>query len=231
VALGVKAEFITNAFTGNNITVIQDVGPENVGVNPSRDSTTNEKGEGGEIFYERVLGESDLLSEGVNETWGVHFGVGFNHLGTEGRSRGNTFRQLPGDAPAGTEPEFLDQGIIFHDLEADLWHASVGLFKESYLTDNFYTKVGGGLTVAYVESEYSVKGPFDFADETASDNDFLFGGYLDLTIGYDVTPNWSLYGGIRYQYLSSYELNTPSSDTKVEFNQSYMAFVGVRFAF
>ncbi len=231
VAFGVKAEFVSEAFIGNDITAVPANGPEDVIVDSARGSADEDGGFGGEIFYERVLGESDLVYDGVNETWGFHIGVGFTQVELRDGNTVNGFRALDPGAPPGSEPKFLNQGTMIHDLEADIWNINIGLFKESYLTDRFYAKVGGGLSVAYIEGQYGVTGPFDFADEYVEEEDILIGGYLDLTLGYDFNRYWGIYGGIRYQYLTSFEIETPSSSAELEFDQSFMAFLGLRFSF
>lgn len=231
VTFGVKAKFVSEAFAGNNITAIKEIGPETVHVDASRGGADDNGGFNGEFYYERAFGESDLMSEGVNETWGMHFGVGFSQVDLRDRAKVNAFRPLDPADPPGTIPEFIDQGTMVHDLEADLWYVNVGLYKESYLTDHFYAKVGGGLSVAYIEGEYEMTGPFDFAAEYAEEEDILLGGYLDLTLGYDITRNWGLFGGIRYQYLTSFEMDTGYSEAELKFDQTFMAFLGLRFTF
>lgn len=223
---GVRAEFVSEAFTGNDITVLPGDAPENVIVDRGRGSADENGGLGGELFYERILGESDLVADGVDEVWGIHIGFGFNELEFSDTSAVNSFRRLNGAAGP-----FLSQGSMRHDLEADLWHVNVGLFKESHLTDRFYAKVGGGLSVAYIDAEYAIRGPFDFVPEYAEETDFLFGGYIDLTLGYDLSRHWALYTGIRYQYLTPFEMDVANSETEVKFDQSFMAFLGVRFSF
>ena len=76
-----------------------------------------------------------------------------------------------------------------------------------------------------------MSGPFNFADLNDDDSDFVFGGYIDFTVGYDITRNWSLYGGVRYQYLTDFEVGSVGAEAEIEFDQAYMAFLGLRFAF
>lgn len=225
VVFGVKAEFVTEAFMGNDITVDPGFGPQEVAVDSSRGSADEDGGFSGEIYYERVLGESDLVYDGVNETWGFHIGVSYTQVELKDKVSVNAYD------PGGTDPVFLDQSTMFHDLEADIWQLNLGLFKESYLTDQFYAKVGGGLSVAYIDGSYSLSGPYDFATEEADETDVLIGGYLDLTLGYDFNRYWGLYAGIRYQYLSSFEIETSTSEARLEFDQSFLAFIGLRFSF
>jgi hypothetical protein len=223
VAFGVKAKFISAAFSGDNIVADPDVGPESVTTDRTNGSDDERGALSGEIFYERILGESNILSEGVNEFWGIHIGVGFNEFGFKDTVGVDVFGQDDGG--------FISTGSINNELDADMWRIDVGLFKESYLTDRLYAKFGGGLSAAYIEADYSLSGPFNFADLNDDDSDFVFGGYVDLTVGYDFTRNWSLYGGVRYQYLTDFEVGSGGAEAKIEFDQAYMAFLGVRFAF
>lgn len=223
VSFGVKAKFISDAFSGNNIIAVPGGGLENVNVVGSRGSDKDRGALGGDLFYELVLGESDLLSEGVNEMWGVHIGLGYNEFGFGTSSNVDVFRDGDG--------AFLNTGQINHDLDADMWRIDVGLFKESYLTDRVYAKVGGGFSLAYIDADYTASGPFNFAPLSGSDSDFVFGAYVDLTVGYDITRNWSLYSGLRYQFLSDFEVDNGGGEAKMEFDQAYSAFIGLRYAF
>ena len=223
IAFGVKAEFISGAFSGNNIVADPAEGLESVNVVRGQGSNEESGALGGELFYERILGESDILSEGVNEMWGIHIGLGYNEFGFKDIIGVDVFGQDDGG--------FINTGSIGNELDADMWRLDVGLFKESYLTDRLYAKFGGGLSVAYIEAEYTASGPFNFSPLSGDDSDFVFGGYIDFTVGYDITRNWSLYGGLRYQYLSDFEMDNGSAEASLEFDQAYMAFLGVRFAF
>lgn len=223
IAFGVKAKFISGAFTGNKIVADVDEGPESVTTVGTRSSDEENGALGGDIFYERILGESNIAVDGVNEMWGIHIGVGFNEFG---------FKDTVGvDVLGQDDGGFINTGSINNELDADMWRVDVGLFKESYLTDRLYAKFGAGLSAAYIEADYTLSGPFNFADLNDDDSDFVFGGYIDFTVGYDITRNWSLYGGVRYQYLTDFEVGSGGAEAEIEFDQAYMAFLGLRFAF
>lgn len=223
VAFGVKAKFISEAFSGNNIIAVDDGDLESVNVVRGGASDKERGALGGDLFYEYVISESDLLSEGVNEMWGVHVGLGYNEFGFGATSNVDVFR--------GGDGAFLNTGQINHNLDADMWRLDVGLFKESYLTDRLYAKFGGGLSVAYIDADYTASGPFNFAPLSGSDSDFVFGGYVDMTVGYDITRNWSLYSGLRYQFLTDFEIDNGGAESTIEFDQAYTAFIGLRYAF
>lgn len=227
VSFGIDAKFMSDAFTGNGIVAVPANGPQDVVVNPGRASDDEEGALGGELFFERVLGESDFLDSGVNETWGLHVGVGLTQLDFSSDSNLNAFEQV---APGLVSP-FLSQGSMNHDFEADLWYLNLGLFSESHITERFRAKFGAGISAAYIDASYTVSGPFDFATAKEDDQDVLVGGYVDLTFGFDFTRSLALDAGIRYQYLSSFDIDTGFSEASIDFDQSFMAFIGLRYSF
>ncbi len=235
LSFGARAKFMSAAFSGVDIVALPATGPEEIFVDPSRDSAKENGAPGGEIYYERALGESDFLSEGVNDLWGFHIGVGYSNISLTSNTTVAGNHDVPildgvGN-PIGTNREFVANGQMAHDLDADLWYVNIGLFSESYLTDRLYAKVGGGLSVAYIDAEYEITGPFNFSRETADEQDILLGGYIDLTIGYDITENWGAYIGAKYQYLTTFDMDARFSDAELKFDQNYMVFLGLRFTF
>ncbi len=227
VSFGIDAKFMSEAFTGNDIVTVPANGPQDVIVDPGSAGDDEEDALGGELFFERVLGESDLLDSGVNETWGLRVGVGFTQLEFSSNSNLDTFEQV---AP-GLQSPFLSQGSMNHDFEADLWYLNLGLFSESHITDRFRAKFGVGISAAYIDASYTVSGPFDFATAQEDDQDLLVGGYVDLTFGFDFTRSLALDAGLRYQYFRSFDMVTGFSEASIDFDQSFMAFIGLRYSF
>ncbi len=132
------------------------------------------------------------------------------------------------------DDNFRDAGTGFelgHDLDADLFHLNVGPFFEHRFTPRFYGQVSAGPTAAYIDAELSTRDTTGLLDADAAEDEFLFGAYTSLAIGYEFTPCWSLMGGVRYQYLDSFEIDNGSTEAELDFDSSFFAFLGLRCSF
>ncbi len=167
------------------------------------DSDEDDFSGGFEVFYERLFTQPD-----VSGLWGLRVGVGYNEFELEGLS-----------------------GVLDQKLDADLFYLSVGPFYEYRFTNQFYGQLGAGLTAAYISSDLSSEDLGGVFDDDASEDDFLFGAYASVALGYDFTPHWGIIGGVRYQYLDSHEIKTESGEAELDFDGSFYAFLGLRFTF
>ncbi len=166
---------------------------------------------GGEIFYERVL--SDPSAE---DLWGIRVGFGYSRVEMENRFSGFD--------------EFDQFFTLQHDLDADLIHANVGPFYERRFTDRLYGQASVGLTAAYIDADLETTHS-DGLRANGSDDEFLFGAYASVALGYQVSSNWSLMGGVRYQYLDNFKIDNGVSDVELDFDSSYVVFAGLRWDF
>lgn len=168
-----------------------------------KDNDEDDFSGGVEFFYERLFTEPD-----ARHLWGLRVGLGYSEFDLEG----------------GTE--FYQQ-----QLEADLFYLNVGPFYEHRFTRNFYGQLSAGLTAAYISSDLSGDGVDDIFDDDVSEDDFLFGAYASVAIGYDFNSRWGILGGVRYQYLDSHEIKTEAGKAEMDFDSSIYAFIGLRFSF
>ena len=131
---------------------------------------------GGEIFYERVLSDPS-----AQDLWEIRVGFGSSRVEMEDRFSGFD--------------EFDQFFILQYDLEADLIHANVGPFYERRFTDRFYGQASVGLTAASIDTDLETTHS-DGLRANGSDDEFLFGAYTSVALGYQVSSNWSLMGGV-----------------------------------
>lgn len=217
MGFGIKAKFISEAFTSTGVVVDPDPIPQDVYVDRGGVSDKDDQAEGGEIFYELLLSESPELS------WGLHLSGGYNNLEFGATN--------PLEAFSTGDGSFVGMGSARQELKADLWHLNLGFFTESHITDRFSAKFGVGGSAGYIRSKYSMSGPFDLVGESKRDDEILYGGYAEATLGYDITPDWTIFGGLRYQYFNSFETKSASSGADVDFGGSFVGSVGMRWSF
>ena len=167
---------------------------------------------GGELFYERILSADPA----AQDLWGIRVGVGYSQVEVEDRHRGFD--------------EFDQFFTLEHDFDADVIHANVGPFFERRFTDRFYGQVSAGLTAAYIDADLETTHSDGFS-ANESDDEFLFGAFAQVALGYQVASNWSLMGGIRYQYLDRFEIDNGLSEVELDFDSSYVVFAGIRWEF
>ena len=126
--------------------------------------------------------------------------------------------------------EFDQFFTLEHDFDADLIYANVGPFYERRFTDRFYGQASVGLTAAYIDADLETTHSDGFR-AYESDDEFLFGAYAQVALGYQVSTNWSLMGGVRYQDLDSFDIDNAISEVELDFDSSYVVFVGLRWDF
>lgn len=164
---------------------------------------------GVEVFYERVF--SDPRDRNLR---GLRLGLGYTNIDIE--------------------DDVSISAINFnlkHALDADLVYFNAGPFYERRFTDRFYGQLGAGLTAAYINADLSTRDSTGLLHADADEDEFLFGAYASAGLGYDITRNWSLMGGIRYQYLESFDIDNGVTEAELEFDSAFLAFVGLRFVF
>ena len=202
--LGISAEFLSDAFVKKDPKIPFDR------IEREEDADFSP---GFEVFYERLF--SDPAE--TTHLWGLRVGLGYSHIEAEDR-----YNEI--DA-------FGDVFTLEHELEADLIHLNVGPFYEHRFSDRFYAQVSAGLTAAYMNADLKTRDSTGLLDADSSEDDFLFGAYASLAIGYDIAPNWSLMGGIRYQYLDTFEIDNGITEAELDFDSAYFVFAGLRWAF
>lgn len=216
-----KASFMSDAFTGTDVEIVPGE-PVDITVGPGEADDREHGAFGGEFFYERVFNDPAVVRDGVRQYWGLHIGFGYQKLEFNGHS--THVVDITGNP-------ILASGMLDHDLEADMYLFNVGLFSESYLSERFYATLGAGISGAYVNSDYTVAVPFGLGSASNSESDFLYGGYITAMLGYDITENFSIFAGLRYQYLESLEIGMNGAEAEIDFEHSYTAFLGLRWSF
>ena len=121
-----------------------------------------------------------------------------------------------------------------HDFDGHLWGVHLGLYGEHRLGERWLTSLSGGLAmgilnadVSWSESANLPGGGTVSSSGSGSDSDVLFGFYLGAAAAYDVGRNWSVIGGVQYQFLGDYKGNFDGRTVEVDFSGSIFVTLGI----
>lgn len=146
---------------------------------------------------------------------------------------------LLGDAPTRSST-VRDTGLVSgdRDLDVDLTIITAGSYLAMPVTSklDFFVEAGVSLGLAH--------GSYDFNSETTitgvgtqqssgneSSTDILPGVYVGLGTTYQITDHFSLIGSGRYQYMSSFDLETNGSKASLSFDSAFILSIGGVYSF
>lgn len=199
---GIEAEFVSDAFVKKDPT-------KKIPLDSYESDDEDDFSGGFEVFYEHVFSDPDDI-----DVWGLRLGLGYSRIEIDDKFH-----------------DMANAFTLSHDLDADLIHFSVGPFYEHRFSNEVFAQISAGLTAAYINADLSTEDSTGLLDADTSEDDFLFGAYASVALGYEFTPRWSILGGVRYQYLDSFEIDNGSTEADLDFDSSVLAFIGLRFAF
>lgn len=123
-------------------------------------------------------------------------------------------------------------------LDTQLYAWQLGPYLEIPLCRKFSLQLGGGLTLARVESDFSFTESVRVVNAGAasrsghdSTGDFLVGGYAEAGFAYAINKRWTAFSGAQYQYLSDFSQSAAGKEAELDLSKTiYFVFgVGVTF--
>jgi len=116
-----------------------------------------------------------------------------------------------------------DLGPIGASLDIDIVPITVNLMLEREIFGNLNAYASAGIGFAFTEASLKAQG------QSMSSDDIEFYAQASLGLSYDVTPNWAVFGGVRWLYLNNMEFGT---NLPVNLLDDQIAWeVGVRYSF
>jgi hypothetical protein len=126
----------------------------------------------------------------------------------------------------------------WNKLEGNLFVLRLGPFLELPFGDGFFSRLGGGLSLMFADTDYSHRNRADFANESvwtafrdASSRDLLFSGYLQGQVGCLLTEKWSVFGGVRLETASALTTTTGEREAKLNLDEAIHAVLGIGYSF
>lgn len=98
---------------------------------------------------------------------------------------------------------------------------------ERAITGNLTAYIGGGLGVARVGLDINLGGYYG----SYSDSDWVFYSQIFGGLGYNVTPNFEVYGGARWIYMSDADFSAGGESASLELGSDCLLELGARFKF
>jgi hypothetical protein len=154
------------------------------------------------------------------------------------------FYRFP-DSPA-TRNTIAANATALENLKLDgrMYGLKLGPFFEVSLGRRLTFLLNGGLALAAVDSEFrytesytlsGLTGGYNYANParsgSASETDWLVGGYIGGRFNWAIARNWSLFLGAEYQNLGDYSLRAGNQGVKLNFGQSFAINTGVGYSF
>ena len=143
---------------------------------------------------------------------------------------------LLGDTPTRSFQALTGASSITGEREAkaDLLQFNLGPVGSWRLTDRLSFELGGGLSLAWVDSKMRIRETVTVTGNGSrnrrvsdSDSGFLFGAYIESGLTYQLTREWLLHGGFRYQYLGDFSQSAEGFKLTMDFKNSAIGFLGV----
>jgi len=144
---------------------------------------------------------------------------------------------LVGDSIVNTSTQTIPGGATVsgrHEFDGHLWGLHLGMYGEHRLSERWLASLSGGLAMGFLNADVSWSesatlpgGGTASLSGSDSDSDVLFGFYVGANIAYDLRKNWSLIGGVQYQYLGSYDGDFEGRKVEVDFSGSLFVTIGI----
>jgi hypothetical protein len=145
---------------------------------------------------------------------------------------------LIGDAPTRTAASTSLLVTGKRTLDAQLYGLRLGPYFELPITKRFAARLGAGLAVAVVSSDFSfnetaafASGPSVSRSGSNSNNDILAGGYFSGQLSYAVTERTSFFAGAQYQYLGKSSQSAAGGAAVLDLSHGIFVTLGVRLSF
>jgi hypothetical protein len=150
--------------------------------------------------------------------------------------------QPEGNPVIGATPLSSSASTVMADVsgsrrfDADVFGLRFGPFLEVPLGMDFFLTIGGGLSVAQVQSD------FEFSDAVAivngitatgsgSHQDWQAGWYAAANVTYRLSKTWELFGGAQYQDVGKYSHTENGRKAVLDLSQSIFGVVGLNVSF
>jgi len=124
------------------------------------------------------------------------------------------------------------------ELDADVWGLRLGPVLELPMGDLLAVQLSGGLAVSWVDAELSYRETVTFASGPAlhlsgraSEDDWLFGGYLRGQLTGQITGRCGAYVAVQYLVMEDLEVAGPERAADVELGGTVQVSAGLVFTF
>jgi len=127
----------------------------------------------------------------------------------------------------------LLDGTGVRELELEFFTLRTGFFVEHAINKKLHGAINLGLTGVYLDAEYDYSetiGTYHFS-EMFNESEFLWGGYLGATFSYDFAQRWSFISSAKMLFLEDFDLGSETRSAYIDFSDSYLLQIGVRYDF
>ena len=128
------------------------------------------------------------------------------------------------------------------ELEADMFSYSLGPYLDIYSRNRLNLSIDGGFLLTWIFSDFSFKetvtittptGPPDRRENRGSGrrSEFLFGGFVETTVGIKLNHNIAIQGGARYQVMEDFDHTENGQKAELDFTSLVILSIGLSYLF
>ena len=152
----------------------------------------------------------------------------------------DAFGFLIGDTPVASATASVPGGYTIsgsREFDAGLWGGRLGPTLDYPITDKVNLWISGGLALGLLNAEASWNETISLGTSAVdsvgrdSDVDFLLGWYVGGNISWDITPRWSVLGGVQFQDLGKYSHNFGGRTASLDLSKSIFVNIGASYRF
>lgn len=174
-----------------------------------------------EAFYSIQLGKQ--LSESNGLIHSLFFEIGYADLENDDNDL-----NLEDNFGIGGGDSFTGEA----DLEATFVPITLNYKLEKRMSEKFSVYGGLGAGVALIDVDGNFDDPLNEISESGNDSDAAFFAQAFLGAAYRFTPNFEMFGGVRYMFIDDYSLSTDGgTDFDIDDNDDVLVELGGRFYF
>ncbi|MEM7396732.1 MAG: outer membrane beta-barrel protein, partial [Verrucomicrobiota bacterium] len=200
------------------------------------DGSEKDGSNGFQVYFEKPVGETRALPGHRPSPFGWKMSLGYHRFSFSDVSGLNgeldVIRNLPNRSILGGR----------RDLEAKLIYMNLGPYINWHWTERFYARLGAGITAGYLRTNFGVTdvstqgagsraGDVDVTRGRDKEDGLVAGAYVEAGLGFHLSRNWSLVGGMRYQYLDNFDQKNGGSKAELDFDSAYEAYIGLSYRF
>ena len=116
-------------------------------------------------------------------------------------------------------------------LDAQVYALRLGPYYELTLGKRWAGRLGGGLSLALVDSKLSYSSGALVGSGSSEGTDFQAGAYVEGLVLFSVTHHLGLFAGAQYEYLGTYDRSVGIETAQLDMTGAVSILLGVQWAF
>jgi hypothetical protein len=116
-------------------------------------------------------------------------------------------------------------------LDAQVYSLRLGPYYELGFGKRWAGRLGGGLSLALVDTKLSYGSEALVGSASSEGTDFQAGGYVEGLILFSVTPHLGLFAGAQYEYLGTQDRSAGNETAQLDLTGAVSVLIGAQWKF